>query len=505
MTAEYHRGIVPVSLFPQASPPAVRQTPRPPLPPGPYLVIGLGKAGFAAARALADAAGPAAVCAWDSAADPLQLERATELRRAGLGVALGGEGLDLLEGVRTVVKSPGVSPRTPLIAEALRRDLQLVDELEVGWQLVPAPTIGITGTKGKTTTSFICAEMLRAQGFDPALVGNTRFGPALSELALGQTPDSVVAEVSSFQAEFATTLAVDAAAFTNLSPDHRDRHEGMEAYAEAKRRLFVRDDWCVPLASFNDDDPVGRRFAREVEQRGGRALRYGTTADADYRIAECRWDQRRAELVLDTPAGTIEFETRLPGVHNAANVAAVLALSDGLGLPREPTLEALARVTAPPGRFEVLELDRPFTVIVDLAIMTDSVAKVLTTARELVPPHGRLLTVSSIMSRPAPLIGRETGTVARQLSDHLVLSAASYRGEPRLVALAELAAGARAASGGTLEVVIDRRLAISRALSLARAGDVVAILGRGSVPREATDERGGFVELDDREIVRELL
>jgi UDP-N-acetylmuramyl tripeptide synthase len=446
----------------------------------------------------------ASVRVWDGAADTAQLKRMAELRRLGIEVALGGEGLDLLAGVRTVVKSPGIPPEAPLVAEALRRGLTLLEELEIGWHLIPAPVVAVTGTKGKTTTSALCLEVLRAHGLDPALAGNTNFGPPLSELALGDRPGSLVAEVSSFQAEFATELAVEAAAFTNLSPDHLDRYRDMEEYAEAKRRLFVRGDWCVPLGSFNADDAVGRRLAAEVGVRGGTALTYGTAAAADYRIAACRWDLRRAEVVFETTEGRTELETRLPGVHNAANVAAVLALSDGLGLSRGPTLEALSRVKAPAGRFEVLELDRPFTVLVDLAIMPDSVAKVLRTARELVAPGGRLLAVLSIMSRPAPLIGRESGALARELSDELILCASSYRGEPRLVALAELAAGARAAAGGAVETVIDRRRAIALALSRAREGDVVAVLGRGNVNREATDWRGGFVELDDREVVREL-
>lgn len=420
-------------------------------------------------------------------------------------VRLGDDGLDVLDDVRTLVKSPGVPPEIPLVAEALRRGLGLVDELEIGWHLVPAPVVAVTGTKGKTTTSALCIEVLRAHGLDPVLTGNTDFGPPLSQLAHGEPPRSLVAEVSSFQTEFACELAVDAAAFTNLSPDHLNRHSDMEEYAKAKRRLFVRGDWSVPLAALNADDAVGRRFAGEVADRGGVALTYGEAAGADYRITECRWDLHGADVAFEAPDGRIRLETRLPGIHNSANVAAALALSDGLGLSRGSTLEALSEVNPPPGRFEVLELDRPYAVIVDLAIMADSVAKVLRAARELVAPGGRLLAVLSIMSRPAPLIGREVGKAARELSDDLVLCASSYRGEPRLVALAELAAGARASSGGSLETVIDRREAITRLLARARAGDVVAILGRGPVSREATDIRGGFRELDDREVVREIL
>ena len=468
-------------------------------------MVGLGRAGFAAARALAGAAGARAVRVWDAAADAVQLERAAQLRGAGVEVELGGDGVGALGEVRTLVKSPGVSPGIPVVAEGLRRGLGLVDELEVGWLLVPAPTVAVTGTNGKSTVSGLCVELLAAHGLEPALTGNTEFGPALSELA-GDPPRSVVAEVSSYQAEFARDLAVEAAVFTNLTREHLNRHAGMEAYGAAKRRLFVREEWCVPLAAVNVDDPFGPRLADDIEERGGRALTYGFGEEADYRIAESRWDLRGGELTVKAPDGPAHLETVLPGAHNAANLTAAFAVADGLGLPRTTTLEALAGATAPPGRFEVLDLDSPFDVVVDFAISADALSNVLRTARDAVSMRGgRLVTVLSVMGRSAPLIAPEVGALARGLSDHLVLSASSYRGEPRLVALAALAAGARAADGGALEIAIDRCEAIARALSAARPGDVVAILGRGPTAREATDARGGFRSLDDREVVRELL
>lgn len=422
-----------------------------------------------------------------------------------MAVHLGGDGLDALGDARTVVKSPGVPPEIAVVAEARRRGAVLVDELEIGWRLVPAPTVAVTGTNGKSTTSALCVELLAAAGLDPVLTGNTDFGPPLSELAAGEPPPSIVAEVSSYQAEFAAELAVDAAVFTNLTREHLNRHADMEAYAAAKRRLFVRGEWSVPLASLNFDDELGRRLAREVRDRGGRALTYGFDPGADYRIAGCRWGLRDAEVTVETPGGSVSFETRLPGAHNAANATAVLALSDGLGLPRERALQALADTAPVPGRFEAVDVDRPFDVVVDLGFTADSVGSALAAGRELVAAHGRrLLTVLTIVGRSGPLIGREVGAVARRLSDHLVLCGSSYRGEPRLVTLQELAAGARGASGATLEIVLDRREAIARALREARPGDIVMLLGRGPIAREATDWRGGFVDLDDRQIVREL-
>lgn len=483
----------------------IRQTQRPPLPPAPYFVVGLGRAGFAAARALAAAAGAGAVQVWDGAADSIQLERAAELRRIGVEVQLGGDGLDALGDARTMVKSPGVPPGIPVVAEAQRRGIALVDELEIGWHLVPSPTVGVTGTSGKSTTSALCEGVLRANGFDSALAGNTEFGPPLTEVALAPPPAAVVLEVSSYQVEFARALAVDAAIFTNLTPDHLNRHADMEAYAAAKRRLFVRGEWCVPLAALNADDPLGRGLAAEVAARGGSGLTYGFDEGADYRIASCRWGLRDAEVEVEAPDGRVALQTALPGRYNAANATAVLATADGLGLPRQATLEALSGTAPVPGRFERVDVDLPFDVVVDYAYTRASVGCVLETGRRLVGERGgRLLTVLAVVGRSGPHIGAEVGARARELSDHLVLCGSSYRGEPRLVTLAALAKGAREATGGSLELAIGRREAIAMALDRAGPADLVMILGRGPTSREATDWRGGTVEMDDRQIVRDL-
>lgn len=478
--------------------------PRPPLPPAPYLVIGLGRAGLAAARALAERVGPQRVRAWDAVAEGGQRAVARDLREQGIVVELGGDGLSLLEGAGTIVKSPGVPPEIPVVAAARARGLALVDELEIGWCLVPALTVGVTGTKGKSTVSKLCLAVLAAHGREPVLAGNTEFGPPLSELSLAPSPRTVVAEVSSFQAEFARALTLDAAVFTNLSRDHL-RHGSMEAYGDAKRRLFLDEDRVVPLAVLSCDDTFGRRIEAEVEARGGRVLRYGRDPVADYRILAAEWGLREAELIVETPQGRTELSTRLPGAHNAANAAAALALADGLGLSRGETLAALATAEGVPGRFEAIEVGRPFDVVVDRGYTVGSVPEALATARAIVARRGgRVLTVLAVVGRAGPAIGAEVAAVARRDSDHLILSGTSYYGEPRLVTLQRMMRGARAARGGSLETVIDRRAAIARALSLARPGDLVAILGRGPADRDATDARGGSVPLDDREVVREL-
>lgn len=479
---------------------------RPPLPPGPFLVVGLGRAGMSAARALVAHGGAESVRAWDSSADAAQRQGAAELRALGVEVRLGGDGTDLLAGVATVVKSPGVPPKTPVVAAALSRGLEVLDELEIGWRLLPVPTVGVTGTNGKSTVSGLCVAILAAHGLEPVLCGNTEFGGAMAEVAAGPPPPSLVAEVSSYQLEFPGKMLVDGAIFTNLSVDHLNRHPTMAEYGAAKRNLFVRDDDAVPLAALNVDDEFGAVLAREVEERGGRALRYGRNKAADYRVVRCDWDFRRAGLRLETPSGAVEVETRLPGLHNAANVAAALALADGLGLGRGPTLAALASVPPVPGRFEAVEVDAPFDVVVDFGISPAGVAAALEAVRPPVAARGgRVLAVLCSLGYSAIAFGPQTGAIARALSDHLILSGGSYRGEARLPLLAALAAGARAGRGGELEIVIDRRDAIARAIELARPGDVVVLLGRGPTAHEATDLRGGFVELEDAAVACELV
>jgi UDP-N-acetylmuramoylalanine--D-glutamate ligase len=286
---------------PGLAPPALETRQRPALPPPPYLVVGLGRAGMAAARALASAGEGQRVAVWDSAADSIQLQRAQELRRLGVEVTLGGDAVGLLDGVGTVVKSPGVPPEVSVVAEAERLGLTIVDELEVGWRLVPAPVFAVTGTNGKSTVASLLVSVLAAHGLDPVLSGNTEFGPPISELSLAPPPRTVVAEVSSYQAEYSPTLVVDGAVFTNLTPEHLNRHGTMAAYGEAKRALFIHGEAAIPVAAINVDDDFGRLLAEEVEDRGGRALRYGQAADAEYTIVECKWGVAEAEIEVQCP------------------------------------------------------------------------------------------------------------------------------------------------------------------------------------------------------------
>jgi UDP-N-acetylmuramoylalanine--D-glutamate ligase len=201
---------------------------RPPPPRGPYLVAGFARSGRAAAAALV--ARGERVIAYDAGeCDPLE----------GIELACGGQGVELLERVACVVKSPGVPREAPLIEAALARGVPVIGEVELAWRLLPNELIAVTGTNGKTTTVELIGEIHRAAGAPVEVAGNV--GRALSTLLPAPpAPDAtIVCEVSSFQLEDTLAFAPDAAVLLNLTADHLDRHHSFERYRGAKLRIFA--------------------------------------------------------------------------------------------------------------------------------------------------------------------------------------------------------------------------------------------------------------------------
>ena len=206
--------------------------PRPPLPPGPWLVVGLARSGLAAGRALA--ARGEEVAGVDAGSPDVGTE-------PGFPVAVGTDGLTELERAAAVVKSPGVPREAAVIAEARRRGVPVLGELELAWRLLgERPWIVVTGTNGKTTTVELLGAIYRAAELPHAVVGNV--GTAASALAGAPlAPEAtIIAEASSFQLEDTVELAPEVAVLLNLQPDHLDRHGSFEDYRAAKLRAFER-------------------------------------------------------------------------------------------------------------------------------------------------------------------------------------------------------------------------------------------------------------------------
>ncbi len=299
--------------------------PRPPLPEGPFLVVGLARSGQAAARMLA--ARGEIVRGVDSGFP----EAAAGLEGVGVEVFLDTDGLAQLEGTRTVVKSPGVPREAPVIAAALTRGIEVVGELELAWRALPNRFLAVTGTNGKTTTVELLGHVYRGAGEPVAVAGNV--GTALAELVGEVEPDAtVVCECSSFQLEDTTHFAPECAVFLNLAPDHLDRHADLEAYLAAKLRVFANqgnDD----VAVYNADDP----FTEGIDL-GGCARRvafcHGAGPDCEVALAE-------SAIFYDGEPLIEAAELGLFGEHNVANAMAAAAAALSMGIDRDAVREGL--------------------------------------------------------------------------------------------------------------------------------------------------------------------
>ena len=474
---------------------------RPALPPGPYLVAGLRRAGQAAAHALA---GSAPVAGWDRRDVPSTRRAVRDLGAVGVECELGGDGTALLEGARCLVKSPGIPLTVPLLAEAARRGLTIVDELEVGWRLDRRPTVGITGTNGKSTVAELVRAVLDRSGRRPAIAGNTMFGPPLSALPAGAA-DVVVAEVSSYQLEASPTFLPDVAVITNLSADHLERHGTMRAYGEVKRRIALRDGAAAPAVVLGAGGAYGRALAEDCAARGAAVTTYGRRPGAGYRLESWRWADGQSQLRVRTGGERLELSTRLPGEHNALNALAALAVADALEVPRAVTLAALSDASAPPGRLEPIDEGQPFHVLVDYAHNPDGIRASLRAGRALVDGRAgaSLRVLACALNVHVPRQRRQMGRAAAAGADDLVLTTDRLEAhEPVDAVPSGLAEGAREAA--RCEVVPDRGAALARVLGRARPGDVVMVLGRGE-RHGALDPRGRPVRFDDREEARRLL
>jgi UDP-N-acetylmuramoylalanine--D-glutamate ligase len=304
---------------------------RPELPEGPYLVVGLARSGIGAAYMLAPYGEVIGVDSGTPENDGWSFEAHTA-----------SDGLDLLDRVRTVVKSPGVPQEAPVIQAARARGIRVTGELELAWRLLPNPFVAVTGTNGKTTTTELLGEIWRAAGEPVAVAGNV--GTALSSLAGEVDPAAtIVCECSSFQLEDTEQFAPEAAVLLNLEEDHLDRHGTFEAYRDAKLRIFANqtgDDAAVLPAGFAPEP-----------QGGARRVRFGDSDDADllHRDGQLLW---RGERLMDASG------IRLRGPHNRENAMAAAAAALARGVPEGAVREALSTFAGVPHRLEeVAELD----------------------------------------------------------------------------------------------------------------------------------------------------
>jgi UDP-N-acetylmuramoyl-L-alanyl-D-glutamate--2,6-diaminopimelate ligase len=380
--------------------------------------------------------------------------------------------------------------------------------------------VGVTGTNGKTTTTYLIDAALRAAGHKVGLLGTIQYrvGDRLQE-AIRTTPEAsdlqalfremvdagcthAVLEVSSHSLELKRVhgCAFRAAVFTNLTRDHLDFHGDMERYFAAKRRLFdtlLRKDGHAILNADVDQTPELAAASR------GTVWRYSLdrARPAEIRAREVDLSLERTRFVADTPLGPVTVESALLGSFNVENLLAALGAALALGVPPETAARGLASVSGVPGRLERVFAGQDFAVIVDYAHTDDALKNLLETVRELGPR--RVITVFGCGGDRDRTKRPLMGAVASRLSDVVVVTSDNPRSEPPEAIIEEILRGMNGGRKAERHVIVDRREAIARALELARSGDAVVIAGKGHETYQVLRDR--TVPFDDRQVARDLL
>lgn len=391
--------------------------------------------------------------------------------------------------------------------------------------------VGVTGTDGKSTTTYLTHAILTAAGHRTGLLNGVEFhiGGTWTRNETGETtPEAdiiqaklaemvaagdthAVLEVSSHALELhrADQINTHVAVFTGLSDDHLDFHENREQYLAAKLKLFTSlDDHQSPrqagtrpaAAVVRAEDPLRSTIETSHSQQTVIATATPDTV-ADVSVIAASQDARGSDLRVVTPAGALGARLPIPGDYNLGNAALAVGAAWSLGVGPVPMQAALNNLRPIPGRMESIDEGEPFTVIVDAA----ATGPALDLALQTLKPHveGRLILVFGVAGERDPIRKSSMATAAATYANHTIITNENPRSEDPVEMVNEIAAHFVEAGGESFDKQPDRREAISRALTLAQPDDLVLIAGKGAEPTLIYADR--VEPWDDREVARELL
>jgi UDP-N-acetylmuramoyl-L-alanyl-D-glutamate--2,6-diaminopimelate ligase len=390
---------------------------------------------------------------------------------------------------------------TYVTASNVRKTLALASRNFFGDPSSKLKVVGITGTNGKTTSSYLVHGILEQAGIDCGLIGTVQYlvgGQVIS--AARTTPESpdllglmdmmvqngcgaCIVEVSShaLALDRVTGVKLEVAVFMNLTRDHLDFHNDMEEYFRAKATLFEAGE--VNHKVVNRDDPFGMRLIQEL---GTDVLTFGMNEGDISPEGAVKVEAWGSRCRLTTPWGPVDVSTALPGRFNLYNIMAAVASCGLLGLDTDTIANGLSSVKRVPGRFENVDMGQPFSAVVDYAHTPDAVQNILENARAIT--NGRVITVlgcggdRDVSKRP--LMGQTAG----RLSDILFVTSDNPRSENPELIIDDIMEGLEAPLGA-VERITDRRTAIDRAVREAKPGDMVVVAGKGHENYQIIGER----------------
>ena len=384
---------------------------------------------------------------------------------------------------------------------------------------------GITGTNGKSTTAFLLESILNAAGRKSALIGTIEYHVAGKTLpaphttpealevnrilnqALGLGATETVMEVSSHALEQQRVYGIpfDVAVFTNLTRDHLDYHRTMDEYFSSKQVLFEGCGTEAPRAAvINGDDEYGQKLVKISKKRSSEVLAYGLSK-GDFHAEKVEITPRGTRFEMMTPSGVIPLFSPLIGKVNVYNILAAAGAAYSRNCKAEEIAQSVAALTRVSGRFERVDCQQPFTVVVDYAHTDDALRNLTTLAREFVQQAGQKGKVITVFGcggdrdrAKRPLMGEAAG----RGSDFVILTSDNPRSEDPLAIINDAMVGLQR-SGTKYKTEPDRKAAIALAVGEANPGDIVLIAGKGHEKVQIT--RDGSIPFDDVEVAQRVL
>ncbi len=376
--------------------------------------------------------------------------------------------------------------------------------------------VGITGTKGKTTISYLLESILSAAGLKTGVIGTIAYtGPGLSSVASRTTPEApdlqqmlrtlknhnashCVMEVSSHALDLKRVVGIDfdVAIFTNLSGEHLDYHRTMEDYFRAKTQLFTLGRSNMPV--INADDEWGKKLIRHLSMGG---ITYGLSAQSMVKAEDYTFGNEGLKVNIRFPAGRLSLKSALLGKPNLYNILAAVSAALTLNIPIAAIQKGIASLQGVPGRFQKIANNRGLDIFVDYAHTDDALRKLLETAREL--SRGRIILVFGAGGDRDRSKRPRMGEAAGNLADWSILTSDNPRSEDPLAIITDVETGLLKYGKTHYEIEPDRRTAIKKALDRGRTNDTILIAGKGHEDYQIIGDR--IFHFDDAEIVRELL
>lgn len=377
--------------------------------------------------------------------------------------------------------------------------------------------IGITGTNGKTTTTYLINSILEHAKKSSSIIGTISIKLGDKEIAASRTtPESIdlqqlfkeildqgidysIMEVSSHALELGRVDAsiFEVGIFTNLTQDHLDFHKNFENYRNAKKKLLYK---TTRGNIINIDDHHGRVIAEEIKKLDTPLITYGIDNSADIMAENIEIDARGIRFTLVTPEYRIDIQNKIPGKFSVYNCLAAASAAYVLGIDKNIIREGILSQSNVPGRSEVVDIDKPYTVVVDYAHTPDGLDNILKSIRQYV--KGRIITVFGCGgdrdAEKRPLMGESAG----KLSDYCIITSDNPRSEEPMSIIKQVEKGIRNTACDYI-CIENRKDAIKYALTVAEKDDVILLAGKGHETYQVLKD--GTIPFDEREIVRELI